>query len=245
MSARRTLFTAARILRQLRHDPRTIGLLLVVPVLLLTLLHYLFDGQPRIFNDVGLTMLGVFPFVIMFLLTSVAMLRERTSGTLERLLTTPIGKLDILLGYGIAFALAAALQAAVVSGFSYLFLGLETAGNRWLVVLIAIGNAVLGMALGLFVSAYARSEFQAVQFMPLIVLPQILVCGLFVARDQMVGWLQGLSDVFPLTYAVQALQEVGAHTEATSLMWRDFVIIGTAAVVALVLGAVTLRRRTA
>ncbi len=245
MSPRRTFSTAGRILRQLRHDPRTVAMMLVVPVLLLTVLRYLLDAQPIIFDRVGLIMLGVFPFIIMFLLTSVAMLRERTSGTLERLLTTPNGKLDMLLGYGIAFALAAGLQAAIVSGVAYLWLGLDTAGSRWLVVLIAIGNAVLGMALGLFVSAFARSEFQAVQFMPMIVLPQLLVCGLFVARDQMVGWLQALSDVFPLTYAVQALQEVGAHADPTALMWRDVAIIVGAAVVALFLGAVTLRRRSA
>src|ERR1044071_762805 len=169
MSPALTLRTAARILRQLRNDKRTIALILVVPTVLLTLMRYLFDAQPPVFDRIGLIMLGVFPLVIMFLLTSVAMLRERTSGTLERLLTTPIGKLDILLGYGIAFAVAAAVQAAVASALAYWLLGLDTVGSPWLVALIAIGNAVLGMALGLFVSAFARSEFQAVQFMPTVV----------------------------------------------------------------------------
>src|SRR5207237_8831369 len=110
------------------------------------LLRYLYDKEPVVFDHVGLIMLGVFPFVIMFLLTSVAMLRERTSGTLERLLTTPIGKVDILLGYGIAFAVAAAVQAAVVSALAYRLLGLDTLGSPWLVGAIAIANAVLGMA---------------------------------------------------------------------------------------------------
>src|SRR5205814_1169129 len=105
-----TLRTTGRILRQLRHDPRTIALLLVVPALLLTLMRYVFDSQPMIFNRVGVIMLGVFPFIAMFLVTSVAMLRERTTGTLERLLTTPLHKLDLLLGYGLAFALAALIQ---------------------------------------------------------------------------------------------------------------------------------------
>jgi len=244
MSPRITLRTAGRILRQLSHDKRTIGLLLVAPLVLMTLLRYLFDANPRSFDRIGLTMLGVFPFVIMFLVTSVAMLRERTTGTLERLLTTPLAKLDLLLGYGLAFALAAAVQAAVVASVSYGLLGLNSAGSPWLVGLIAVADAVLGMALGLLVSAFARTEFQAVQFMPLIVLPQALLCGLFVARDQMIGWLQAASDVLPLTYAVQALTEVGAHPDPTALMWRDFGIIVGCAVLALVLGAVTLRRRT-
>jgi ABC-2 type transport system permease protein len=245
MSARLTFSTAARILRQLRHDKRTIAMVLVVPTLLLTLLRYLYDTQPLLFDRVGLIMLGAFPLVIMFLLTSVAMLRERTSGTLERLLTTPIGKVDILLGYGIAFAFAAAVQAAVVSTLAFLLLGLDTMGPPWLVAVMAVANAVLGMALGLLVSAFANSEFQAVQFMPAVVLPQVLLCGLLQPRGQMAGWMQAISNVLPMSYAVEALQELGLHADPTARMWRDFAIIVGCIVVALLLGAATLRRRTA
>jgi ABC-2 type transport system permease protein len=245
MSLRLTLSTAARILRQLRHDRRTIALVLVVPTLLLTILRYLYDNQPLVFDRIGLIMLGVFPFVIMFLLTSVAMLRERTTGTLERLLTTPIGKVDILLGYGLAFAIAATVQAVVVSTLAYWLLGLDTMGEQWLVALIAVGNSALGMALGLFVSAFANSEFQAVQFMPAFVLPQALLCGLLVPREQMAGWLQAISDVLPMSYAVEALTEVGRFAEPTDTLWRDLAIIVGCIIVALLLGAATLRRRTA
>jgi len=244
MSPKLTLATTGRILRQLRHDRRTIALVLIVPTVLLTLLRYLFDAQPAVFDRIGLIMLGVFPFVMMFLLTSVAMLRERTSGTLERLLTTPIGKVDILLGYGLAFALAASVQATVASTLAYWLLGLDTLGSQSLVIGIAIGNAVLGMALGLFVSAFANSEFQAVQFMPAFVLPQALLCGLFGPREQMAGWLQAISDVMPMTYAVEALIEVGGNAEPTGTMWRDVAIIVGCVLVALLAGAATLRRRT-
>ncbi|GAA0734827.1 ABC transporter permease [Dactylosporangium roseum] len=244
MSPRLTFTTAGRILRQLRHDRRTIAMILVVPTVLLTLLRYLYDNNPPLFDRVGLIMLGVFPLVIMFLLTSVAMLRERTSGTLERLLTTPIGKVDILLGYGIAFAIAAAVQACVVSAIAFWLLGLDTLGPAWLVGVLAVGNAVLGMALGLFVSAFANSEFQAVQFMPAVVLPQVLLCGLLQPRDQMAAWMQAISDVLPMSYAVQALTELGSNTEPTGIMWRDLAIIVGCVLVALLLGAATLRRRT-
>ncbi|MGI5215152.1 ABC transporter permease [Plantactinospora sp. CA-290183] len=242
--------TTGRILRQLRHDRRTIAMLLVVPALLLTLLNYMFadqptpPGAPGTFDRIALVMLGVFPFVIMFLVTSIAMLRERTSGTLERLLSTPLGKLDLLFGYGIAFGAAAALQATVAAGVAYRLFGLETAGPTGLVILIAVLNAVLGVALGLFCSAFARTEFQAVQFMPVVVIPQILLCGLFVPRDQMAGWLQAISDVLPLSYAVEALQQVGAHAEPTATVWRGLAVTAGATVVALVLAAATLRRRT-
>ncbi|MCM4081278.1 ABC transporter permease [Paractinoplanes hotanensis] len=244
MSLHITLATAGRILRQLRHDRRTVALLLVVPALLLTLLYFMYDGSGATFDRIALIMLGIFPFVIMFLVTSIAMLRERTSGTLERLLTTPLGKLDLLFGYGLAFGLAAALQGAVATGAAYWLLGLQTTGNAGLVVLIAVVNAVLGVALGLFCSAFARTEFQAVQFLPVVVVPQILLCGLFVPREQMVGWLEGISNALPLTYAVEALVQVGISADATATMWRDLVIVAGATVIALVLAAATLRRRT-
>lgn len=244
MSTRILARTTGRILRQLRHDRRTIAMLLVVPVVLLTLLYYMFEQSP-IFDRVALIMLGIFPFIIMFLLTSIAMLRERTSGTLERLFTTPVGKLDLLFGYGIAFGLAATIQATVAATFAYWLLDMTTAGSLGLVVLIAVANAVLGVALGLFCSAFARTEFQAVQFMPVVALPQILLCGLFVPRGQMAGWLEGLSNAMPLSYSVEALQQVGAHPDPTGLMWRDLAIVVGIVVLALVLGATTLRRRTA
>jgi ABC-2 type transport system permease protein len=180
----------------------------------------------------------------MFLITSIAMLRERTTGTLERLLTTPMAKLDLLFAYGLAFGLAAAIQASVASGVSYWLFDLDTAGPPGLVILIAIANAVLGVALGLFCSAFARTEFQAVQFMPIVVVPQILLCGLFVARDHMAGWLHAISNVMPMTYAVEALQEVGAHADATDRLWRDFGIVVGCVVLALTLAAATLRRRS-
>jgi ABC-2 type transport system permease protein len=245
MSARILGATVVRILRQLLHDPRTIGMLVVVPALLLALLYFMYDDQPAVFDRIALVMLGVFPFVIMFLVTSIAMLRERTTGTLERLLTTPLGKLDLLFGYGIAFGLAAAVQASVAAALAYWLFGLSTAGSTWLVILIAVVNAVLGVALGLFCSAFARTEFQAVQFMPVVAVPQILLCGLFVSREQMAGWLEAISNVLPLSYAVEALQEVGANADATATLWRDVGVVSGCVVVALVLAAATLRRRTA
>lgn len=236
--------TTRRILRQLRHDRRSVAMILVVPPALLTLVHYMFEQQPALFQQVALILLGVFPLIVMFLLTSIAMLRERTNGTLERLLAAPVGKLDVLFGYGLAFGLAAAVQATVATAFAYWLLGLETVGSVVLVVLIAVANAVLGVSLGLLCSAFAHTEFQAVQFMPVVVVPQILLCGLFVPRERMAGWLEGVSNAMPMSYSVEALMEVGAHPSATGLMWRDLAIVAGIVVLALALGATTLRRRT-
>ena len=236
--------TSGRILRQLRHDHRTIAMMLVVPGVLLTLVFFMYVDNELLFDRIALIMLGIFPFIIMFLVTSIAMLRERTSGTLERLFTTPVAKADLLFGYGIAFGLAATLQATIATLLASWVLGLDTAGNIGLVVLIAVTNALLGVSLGLLFSAFAQTEFQAVQFMPVVAIPQILLCGLFVPRDQMAGWLEAISNVLPLSYAVEALQEVGANTEATATMWRDLTVVVGVVLLALVLGAATLRRRT-
>ncbi|WBB49981.1 ABC transporter permease [Verrucosispora sp. WMMA2044] len=250
MNPRILAATVGRILRQLRHDRRTVALLVAVPTVLLTLVYYMYadqpapPGQPSTFDRIALVMLGFFPFIIMFLVTSIAMLRERTTGTLERLLTTPLAKTDLLFGYGIAFGLAGAVQAGIASAVAYWVFGLQTAGSSALVIMIAALNAVLAVALGLLCSAFARTEFQAVQFMPVVVAPQLLLCGLFVPRDEMAGWLQAVSDVLPLSYAVEALQEVGTHAEPTGTMWRDVAIVAAAAVLALVLAAATLRRRS-
>ena len=242
MSPSRTGATALRVLRQLRHDPRTVVLLLAVPCVLQVLVHELFRDRPQVFQSLGVPLLGLFPFVAMFIVTSITMLRERVSGTLERLLTTPIARSDLLVGYGVAFAVVAAAQATLVSLVSFGLLGLES-DYRVAVVALAIANAVLGMSLGLFASAFARTEFQAVQFMPAFVLPQILLCGLLVPRDEMAGWLQALSALLPLTYAYDALARLASDDLGARFRLDVAVVLG-ATVLALVLGAATLRRRT-
>jgi len=244
MSASATLGTAERVLRQLRRDPRTLGLVLLVPPLLLTLFKYVFAGNPAVFDRIGGPLVGLFPFTSMFVVTSIAMLRERTSGTLERLMTMPLAKLDLLAGYGIAFALVATIQASVSSAVAFGALGLHVAGSTAAVIGLAIGNAVLGMSLGLFVSAFATTEFQAVQFMPAFVLPQILLCGLVAPRDQMASALTWISDAMPLTYAYDALHRVASLGELDRSVAVDTAVVVGVTLLSLGLGAITLRRRT-
>ncbi|MFG1647747.1 ABC transporter permease [Amycolatopsis sp. NPDC049252] len=238
-----TLATTRRILDQLRHDPRTVVMLVLVPTLLMILLRYVFNST-LVFSHVAPALLGVFPFLIMFLIASITTLRERTTATLERLMTLPIGRLDLLFGYALAFGAIAVVQVALAAGVSLSWLGLDLAGSVGMLLVIAVLDALLGMALGLFVSAFARTEFQAIQFMPVFVLPQILLCGLFVPREDM-GWLlRWLSDVMPLSYAVEALNRVTASSTVDAVILRNLVVVACCALLALVLGAATLRRRT-
>lgn len=238
-----TFATARRILTQLRHDHRTLAIMIVMPSFLLILLRYVFNSE-QAFSRAAPALLAVFPFAIMFIVTSITTLRERTTGTLERLMTMPINKLDLLFGYAIAFGLVAVMQVAVAATVSLTWLGLEIDGSVALLVAIALLDSLLGMALGLFASAFARTEFQAVQFMPLFVMPQVLLCGLFAPRESMTTVLEWLSNVMPLSYAVDALSQVTQSTETDGTLVRNLVIVAACGLGALVLGAATLPRRT-
>ncbi|MEU3186357.1 ABC transporter permease [Streptomyces sp. NPDC006923] len=244
-SAARTLATTARVLRQLRHDPRSVALMIFVPCVMLFLLRYVFDGSPRAFDSIGASLLGIFPLITMFLVTSIATLRERTSGTLERLLAMPLGKTDLIAGYALAFGLLAVVQSALATGLALWALGLDVAGSPWLLLLVALLDALLGTALGLFVSAFAASEFQAVQFMPAVIFPQLLLCGLFTPRPNMQPVLETLSTLLPMSYAVDGMNEVLTHPDITAGFVRDALIVAGCALLVLGLGAATLRRRTA
>jgi ABC-2 type transport system permease protein len=242
MSARLTLATANRVLLQLRHDHRTIALVMGLPVLLLGLVAWMFDGTP-VLDQFGPMLVGLFPLIVMFLVTSVATLRERQSGTLERLMTMPINRADVVVGYVLAFAVLATVQALLVVGVAVWGYGMDVAGPIWLVVVVAVLDAVLGCALGLGGSALARTEFQAVQLMPAVIFPQLITCGLLMPRDEMPTLPEWLSRVFPLTYAIEAMQDLAAGGGWTEVRGAVGVIVLFTAG-ALVLAATTLRRRT-
>lgn len=234
--------TADRVLRQLRHDPRTVALMLVVPSMLLLLLRYVFDSE-QTFSHLAPALLGIFPFLLMFLVTSIATLRERTSGTLERLMTTPLPKVALIGGYALAFSAVAVVQVVITTTVC-LLLGLDIEGSLAWLLLVTMADATLGVALGLLASAFAATEFQALQAMPVVVLPQLLVCGLFQPRGEMAHVLRWFSDVLPLPYAVEALQHVAAYSTVDGDFVRDVLVLAAFVAGALIAGAATLRRRT-
>ncbi len=147
MSLRITLAVAKRVLLQIRHDHRTLAMLVAVPALLLALLWWMFQDSGGIgFDKLGPSLLALFPFVIMFLVTSVTTLRERSGGTLERLLAMPMNKLDLLLGYAVAFGVMAAVQSMIAVLVSVYLLDLDIDGPLWMLIVVAVANAVLGIA---------------------------------------------------------------------------------------------------
>ncbi len=243
MSFIKTLATTKRVLSQLGHDRRTLALLFIVPPALLTILKYVFQGEPRVFATIAPMLLGIFPMIIMFLITSIVTLRERSSGTLNRLMTMPISKSDFIFGYAIAFCLLGLVQAMISSGVMLGLLRVTVIGGSITTMIVAVLAAFLGTALGLFTSAFASSEFQAVQFLPALIFPQLLVCGLFVARTEMAKPLQWLADIMPLTYSVDAMKQVTISSSWTNVLSRDLIVVACFAVVALILGAATIRRQ--
>ena len=243
MTLTRTPATAGRVLRQLGHDPRSIALLLLMPSLFVGLFAWLLDEQEGAFEQLGGPILALFPFILMFVITSVTTLRERRSGTLERLMTTPLGKGDFIAGYALAFGLAAAVQAVITVGFAVVVCGLEVDGPIWQLGLVAVLDALLGTGLGLLASAFARTEFQAVQFMPVLVFPQILLGGLLMPRDRMPDPLHAVSDWLPLSHAIDAVNAVTRGDVGWEL-GGPLIVIGAVTLAALGLAALTLRRRT-
>lgn len=242
--------TTVRILRQLAADRRSVALILLVPVVVITLVYFMFQnaphrpGTPPPFNGACLILVGLFPFFLMFVLTSITMQRERATGTLERILSTPLRRIDLLGAYGTAFSLAAAVQASLLCVVSFRLLHFTTAGSPAWVFLVAIVNAVLGVALGLLFSAFARTEFQALQFIPLVIVPQLLLAGILVPRSLMPHWLEWLSNALPASYALEALQQVDTHPSLTGVAARDMAVVLGFALASLCLAAATLRRRT-
>ena len=239
-----TFATTKRIIEQLLHDKRTIALMFLAPTLLMTLLWWVFSNNSKLFDAIAPALLGVFPFVIMFLITRITTLRERTGGTLERLMATRISKADIVFGYALAFSIFGIVQSLITTFVSVYVLGMSATGPLWFVVVVAIADTLLGVVLGLLASAFARTEFQAVQFMPAFIFPQLIVCGLFVPLAQLPDALNAVAYWLPLTYAVDALNGVVAHTDVTADMWRDVWAVVAFIAGALCLASLTLRRQS-
>lgn len=242
--------TIARIVEQLRGDPRTVALVLLMPALLLTLLYFVFvdapvmPGQKPAFDTIGPIMLAVLPMMLMFIVTSVVMLRERTTGTLERILTTPLSRWNLVASYGAVFGFLALLQASLLGWLILGPMGVEIEGQWPALLLLAVLDALFGVAFGLMASAFARTEFQAVQFMPLFVGPQIFLCGLLVPTEHMPDLLGDIAAWLPMTWAVDVVRDILDNPELANGSWLRIGGLALAVIVALFLASRSMPRQT-
>lgn len=242
MQIGRAMAIADRIVRQFMRDRRTLAMLLLVPLLVMTLVGFSFPQGGGVLDFVAPALLAAMALFFVFILTGVSFLRERSQGTLERLMVSPVSRVEIIVGYLLGFILFAAAQAVIILLYTVLVLQVHYEGALWQIFVFQLIITVVALNLGLFVSTYARNELQVIQFIPLVLVPQFFLSGLLYPVEQMNIVLQYISRVMPLTYAVEGLRRIMLDGMNLADVWKDLVVLISWAVVMTVLGAMTLRR---
>ena len=235
---------AARIIRQLIRDRRTVVLIVLVPVVVMTLIGLSFP-EGGILDYIAPALLATLALFFSFLLTGISFLRERSQGTLERLMASPVSRLDIVVGYLFGFFVFALTQTLIILLFTIYVLNVQYRGDLWQIFVFQIVIITGAVNLGIFISTFARNEFQMVQFIPLMLFPQVFLCGVIWPVEQMPDYLQWLSKILPLTYAVDGLRDIMlAGKNLLDVGFELAVLVGFAVVIS-ILAAITLRRGAA
>ena len=238
----RTLAIAVRIISQIARDHRSVALIIVAPIIVMSLVGFSFADQRDILNRIAPGLIGVFALFFVFLLTGVSFLRERSQGTLERLLTTPVGRADILAGYLLGFLLFAGIQSLVILLYTIFALRIDYEGSLWQIFVLLFIVTIVAVNLGIFISTFARNEFQVVQFIPIILLPQIFLSGAVLPSEQLPGYFQAIGHFLPLTYAVDGLKALMLEGETLGGIAQELAVLGGFAIGILALATITVRR---
>ncbi len=242
MSLDRTLAISLRIVNQIRGDHRSMALIVVAPIIVMSLVGFSFADQKGVLDRVAPALMAVFAMFFTFILTGVSFLRERSHGTLERLLTTPVGRLDILVGYLLGFLVFATIQSVVILLFTIFALQVGYRGDLWQIFVLLMLLTVVAVNLGIFVSTFARNEFQVVQFIPIILAPQIFLSGVILPVEQMPAYFQAIARVLPLRYAVDGLRGIMLDGQALGDVTVEVAALAAFAIILLCLAAMTIRR---
>ena len=242
MSADRVLAITERIIRQMLRDRRSVGLLIIGPLMVMSLVGFSLVEQRAVLDRVAPGLLAVFVLFFTFILTGVGFLRERAQGTLERLQTTLVGSFDIMLGYMLGFLLFAVVQTVVILAFTIFVLRIEYVGSLWEIGAVLFLLVTVAVSLGIFISSFANNEFQVVQFIPIVLAPQIFLSGVIIPVEQMPTPFEWVSVALPLTYAVEALREIMLRDAGLATLWPELAAIGVFSVALLTAAVATLRR---
>jgi ABC-2 type transport system permease protein len=235
---------AQRTINQLLRDRRTIALILVVPLVIASLIGVSLPNK-LILNSTLPAMLAVLILFFGFLLSGISFLRERSQGTRERLMASPVSRLDIVAGYLLGFLLFAIIQTLILFFYTVYVLKVDSRGDLWQIILFQILIGILAVCLGIFISAFAKNEFQMVQFIPLIIVPQIFICGVLFPVSQMPEYLQWIGKFLPLTYAVDGARALMLQGKGLLDIGKEVGILAAYAVVLMVLAGISLRRGNA
>ncbi|WP_416825603.1 ABC transporter permease [Ectobacillus polymachus] len=187
--------------------------------------HYVYGSKDTTFFDVlGPALIAFFVFFFVFLISGIGLLRERTTGTLERLMATPIRRMEIIFGYLIGYGIFAVIQTIIVVLYAVKVLDITLVGSVWNVILVNLIVAFVALSLGILLSTFASSEFQMIQFIPLVVIPQVFFAGIF-PLNGMAAWLVSLGKVMPLYYAADAIKGVMYKGEGLGDISRDIMTL--------------------
>ncbi len=240
----RAFTIAARIIQQLVRDHRTLALIVVAPLMIITLIG-LSIPESNVLDYIAPALLATLALFFSFLLTGISFLRERSQGTMERLMASPVSRLDIVVGYLLGFFIFALTQSLIILLFTVYVLDVNYLGELWQVLVFQIVIVTGAVNLGIFISTFARNEFQVIQFIPLIITPQIFLSGVIWPVEQMPNYLQWLSAILPLTYAVDGLRDIMlAGKNLIDVGFELSVLIGFAIIMS-ILATLTLRRGAA
>jgi len=243
MTLDRTLAITTRIILQMIRDHRSVVLIFVAPTVVMCLVGFTFSDQEDTLNRLAPGLIATFTLIFTFMLTGVSFLSERAHGTLDRLLMTPVGRGDILVGYLLGFAPFAIAQATVVLLVTAFGLQVHYQGELWQAAILLLVLIVVAVNLGIFISTFARSEFQVIQFIPLILAPQIFLSGIILPTDQMPTYFQAVAKILPLRYAVDGLQKIMLEGQSLGDVITELTILGGIALALLILAGYTVRHQ--
>lgn len=241
MLPRYTFTIAGRVCRQLLRDRRTIALIVVVPMVVMTLIGLSFPEE-MVLDYIAPALLATMALFFSFLLTGISFLRERSQGTMERLMASPVSRLDVVLGYLFGFFLFALAQTLIILLFTIYVLDVNYSGDLWQIFVFQIVIIAGAVNLGIFISTFARNEFQMVQFIPLILFPQIFLCGVIWPVEQMPEYLQWIGRFLPLKYGVDGLRDIMLSGMSLIDVWFELLVLVGFTVATSILATFTLRR---
>jgi ABC-2 type transport system permease protein len=238
------LTIAQRTITQLVHDRRTMGLLIFAPLLIASIVGVSLPVKAML-DSMAPAVLATLVLFFGFILSGISFLRERSQGTMERLMASPVTKMDVVGGYLMGFLIFAVIQTLIIFFYMVYVLKIGFHGELWQIVVFQILIGILAVCLGIFISVFAKNEFQMVQFIPLIIVPQIFLCGLLWPISQMPDYLQWIANLLPLTYGVEGIRALMVEGKNLLDIIKDIGVIAAYTAVLMILAALSTRRGSA
>jgi len=242
MTLTRTFGITKRIIKQILRDHRSVAMIFAVPLVVMSLVGVSFNNNQDLLNFVGPALICTFVLFFTFILTGISFLRERSEGTLDRLITTPVSRIDIIFGYSLSFFFFALIQSSIIISFSIFVLDIINQGQIWHMFLVVIILSLVAVNFGVFVSTFAKNEFQVMQFIPLFIVPQIFLCGVIQPVENLPNILQYVSKILPLTYAVDGLRSIMLHGSNLKVVSEEILILIGFASLLIILASLTIKR---